>query len=180
MERSRSKGAEIRPLIASIVASDPARFDKAFLEKSNEEYVQWLLNPDSWGGAIELSILADHFQRKIAAFDIRTKRCDLYAQDKPYQEFCMLLYDGIHYDALAVSPFPDAPEDFDMTLFPMRDLEAAKALAAPLVSSLNQARQFTDTGSFTLRCGICQEGLTGQKAAVEHAQATGHSNFQEC
>ncbi len=35
---------------------------------------------DKWGGAIELFILAQHFGREIAAYDIRTKRCDVYGQ----------------------------------------------------------------------------------------------------
>jgi len=53
MEHSRAKGAELRPLIASIVASDPIRFNRTFLEKPNDEYVEWISRPDTWGGAIE-------------------------------------------------------------------------------------------------------------------------------
>lgn len=180
MENTRAKGHELRSLIASIVASDPTRFNKAFLEKSNEDYVAWIRKDETWGGAIEISILTDHFKRKIAVFDIRTKRFDVFAEDKPYEEMGMLLYDGIHYDALALAPFADAPEDFDQTIVKASDLPKVVQLALPMVSSLQKARQYTDTSSFTLRCGICQKGLTGQKAAVEHAQATGHANFQEC
>uniref|UniRef100_A0A7N2M8F0 OTU1-like C-terminal C2H2-type zinc finger domain-containing protein n=1 Tax=Quercus lobata TaxID=97700 RepID=A0A7N2M8F0_QUELO len=44
---------------------------------------------------------------------------------------------------------------------------------------LKLKRRFTDTANFTLRCGVCQIGVIGQKEAVEHAQATGHVNFQE-
>lgn len=29
------------------------------------------------------------------------------------------------------------------------------------------------------RCGVCQIGLKGEKEAVEHAKATGHTNFSE-
>lgn len=82
-------------------------------------------------GAIELSILADYYGREIGAYDIQTSRCDLYgqvsiiiiklsnfpnyerkqetlivyivSQTKNYNERVMLIYDGLHYDALAVS-----------------------------------------------------------------------------
>jgi len=80
-------------------------------------------------GAIELSILSEYYGREIAAYDIQTTRCDLYGQvsdlsspyvlvpnlliyssvlhpltqEKNYSERAMLIYDGLHYDALAVS-----------------------------------------------------------------------------
>ena len=43
------------------------------------------------------------FAREIAAYDIQTKRCDLYGQDENHSERVMLIYDGLHYDALAVA-----------------------------------------------------------------------------
>jgi hypothetical protein len=36
---------------------------------------------DKWGGAIELSILCRHYGREIAAYDIQTRRCDIYGQE---------------------------------------------------------------------------------------------------
>jgi len=50
------------------------------LGQENEDYCKWILNPKHWGGAIELSILAAHYGREIAAYDIQTKRCDVYGQ----------------------------------------------------------------------------------------------------
>ena len=44
-----------------------------------------------------------YFGREIAAYDVQTKRCDLYGQDMGYEERVMLIYDGLHYDALAVA-----------------------------------------------------------------------------
>ena len=46
-------------------------------------------------------------------------------------------------------------------------------------SQAHEARQFTDTANFTLRCGVCQLGIVGEKEAVEHAKATGHQRFSE-
>ena len=44
-----------------------------------------------------------YFAREVAAYDVQTKRCDLYGQDAGYGERVMLIYDGLHYDALAVA-----------------------------------------------------------------------------
>ncbi|RVW99528.1 Ubiquitin thioesterase OTU1 [Vitis vinifera] len=159
-------------------------------------------------GAIELSILADYYGREIAAYDIQTGRCDVYGQEAGYDERVMLIYDGLHYDALAVaskftigkgcyggpdysgtqagfssmSPFDGAPEEFDQTVFTVqtdRAIGPIEELALNLVKEQQRKRRFTDTTNFTLRCGVCQIGVIGQKEAMEHARATGHVNFQE-
>lgn len=182
MERDQKKAPELREVIAATVASDPVKYSEAFLGKSNQEYCSWILDSDKWGGAIELSILADYYGREIAAYDIQTTRCDLYGQDRNFSERAMLIYDGLHYDALAVSPFEGAPEEFDLTIFSVssnRSVGPVEGLALNFVKDQHRKRNFTDTANFTLRCGVCQIGVKGQKEAAEHAQATGHVNFQE-
>ncbi|XP_073387770.1 OVARIAN TUMOR DOMAIN-containing deubiquitinating enzyme 2 isoform X3 [Physcomitrium patens] len=198
MDKDKHKAKELRQLlteakifkvlqgrqevIAATVLSDPTTYSEAILGKPNQEYVEWISNPDKWGGAIELAILSDHYGREIAAYDIQTKRCDLYGQGKGYIERVMLLYDGLHYDALGLAPFPGAPEEVDQTIFSVDkngNIGSASRLAERVVEEAHRARKFTDTGNFTLRCGVCQKGAVGQAEAVEHAKATGHTNFQE-
>ncbi|XP_068668814.1 OVARIAN TUMOR DOMAIN-containing deubiquitinating enzyme 2-like [Aristolochia californica] len=182
MEHDKHKAPELRQVIAATVASDPGKYSEAFLGKTNEEYCAWILNPEKWGGAIELSILAEYYGREIAAYDIQTARCDLYGQEKKYQERVMLIYDGLHYDSLAISPFDGAPEEFDQTIFAVQKngtIGAVEGLALNIVKDAQRKRSYTDTANFTLRCGVCQTGIVGQKEAVEHAQATGHVNFEE-
>ncbi|XP_072954354.1 OVARIAN TUMOR DOMAIN-containing deubiquitinating enzyme 2 [Typha angustifolia] len=182
MEHNKSRASELRQVIAATVASDPGKYNEAFLGKPNEEYCAWILNPEKWGGAIELSILSEYYGREIAAYDIQTTRCDLYGQGKKYDERVMLLYDGLHYDALAMSPFEGAPEEFDQTIFPVdynRSIGPVEGLALNLVRDAQRRRSYTDTANFSLRCGVCQIGLIGQQEAIAHAQATGHVNFQE-
>ncbi|CAA6671938.1 unnamed protein product [Spirodela intermedia] len=182
MEHNRHKASELRQVIAAAVASDSEKYNEAFLGKPNGEYCEWILDSDKWGGAIELSILSEYYGREIAAYDIQTTRCDIYGQDMKHKERAMLIYDGIHYDALAFSPSDGAPEEFDQTIFPIlsdRTIGPVERLALDLVKDSNRRRSYTDTSSFTLRCGVCQIGVVGQKEAVEHAQATGHMNFQE-
>jgi hypothetical protein len=70
---------------------------------------RWIQLPGKWGGAIELSILAAHYGREVAAYDVQTKRCDVYGQGRGYGERVMVIYDGLHYDAIAVAAFEGAP-----------------------------------------------------------------------
>ncbi|KAF9611003.1 hypothetical protein IFM89_026309 [Coptis chinensis] len=294
MEHDKLKAPELRQVIAATVASDPVKYTEAFLGKSNEEYCAWILDPEKWGGAIELSILAEYYGREIAAHDIQTSRCDLYGQAMNYPERVMLIYDGLHYDALAIEwgikslqggvqqvepplftkkrqtmgldliwafnrveplglndlnrwacgprldaksdlglqpvyespravlgllawllsktwevlalyingpsmvgvdsstnmewtlltlpqmcPFEGSPEEFDQTIFTGMTIGPIEALALNLVKDAQRKRSYTDTANFTLRCSVCQIGVSGQKEAIEHAQTTGHANFQE-
>lgn len=45
-------------------------------------FCRWIQQRDNWGGAIELFILSQFYGKEIAAYDIQTKRCDIYGQDK--------------------------------------------------------------------------------------------------
>jgi ubiquitin thioesterase OTU1 len=181
MDRDRNRAHALRSVVAKTVAADPFTYNEAFLEKSNESYCDWILNPMRWGGAIELSILSKHYEREICAFDIQTKRVDIYGQGCGYRESAMVIYDGLHYDALALSAFDGAPEEIDVTLFETASLLFRNAMEAAqkLVAQMHSAKQFTDTANFTLRCMVCQQGLHGEKGAQEHAKQTGHVNFAE-
>ena len=53
-----SSPADLRSFIASMVLSDPSIYHEAFLGKPGEEYASWIMQPTTWGGEIELSILA--------------------------------------------------------------------------------------------------------------------------
>ncbi|KAK4752482.1 hypothetical protein SAY87_021280 [Trapa incisa] len=166
MDHDKTKAPELRQVIAATVASDPGKYSEAFLGKTNEGYCAWILDSEKWGGAIELSILADYYGREIAAYDIQTTRCDLYGQDRKYAERVMLIYDGLHYDALVLSPFEGAPEEFNQTIFSVhndRTVGPVEGIALNFVRDQQRKRRFTDTANFTLRCGACQIGLKGQK-----------------
>ena len=180
MRRSLLEAPALRRVIADVVSGDEFTYNEGFLGKPNAEYCAWIQDPKHWGGAVELSILAKHFGREIAAYDIQTERCDVYGQGDAYEERVMLLYNGLHYDALALNA-PGGGRGDDVTVVPSRgpEAEAADAKARALVAEAHAARQFTDVANFALRCLVCQTGLKGEKEAVEHAKATGHQNFGE-
>ena len=71
--------------------------------------MQWILLENSWGGAIELGILADWFEVQIASVDVQTGRIDLFGSECA-KERVYVMYSGIHYDALALSAGPSFPQ----------------------------------------------------------------------
>lgn len=124
------------------------------------------------------AVLSKHYSTEIAAFDIQTLRVDNFGQGSGYAQRIFLLYDGIHYDLMVKTLFAGAPQELDVTVFCVDD-EAAMAQARGVAAEAHRARQFTDTAKFSLRCLGCQKGLVGEKDAMEHAKATGHTNFSE-
>ncbi|RDX96132.1 Ubiquitin thioesterase OTU1, partial [Mucuna pruriens] len=129
-------------VIAATVASDPEKYSEHFLGSQMQSIVTGFLTRRS---AIELSILADYYGREIAAYDIQTTRCDLYGQESNYSERVMLIYDGLHYDALVMSPSEGAPEEFDQTIFAVkqnRSIGPVEGLALNFVK--DQQRFFCD------------------------------------
>ncbi|XP_030231001.1 ubiquitin thioesterase OTU1 [Gadus morhua] len=171
-----SCSAELRRLIGRTVAGDPAAYSEAVLGKTNEEYCAWIGRDDTWGGAIEVSILSRFYQCEICVVDTQTLRVDRFGEDAGYRKRVLLIYDGIHYDPLQKeTPGSDAPPQ---TVFAATD-DVILAQALELADEARRRRQFTDVNGFALRCLVCQTGLVGQKEARDHAKETGHTNFGE-
>mmetsp|Transcript_7756 Transcript_7756/g.23471 ORF Transcript_7756/g.23471 Transcript_7756/m.23471 type:complete len:324 (-) Transcript_7756:1102-2073(-) len=168
----------LRAVIAEHVRKNPDFYNEASLGRSNSEYRSWIQRDTSWGGAIELSILAQHFRTELAAFDVKTMRMDCYGEGANYELRGYLLYDGIHYDALALALGGEAVRDLDVTLFACGD-SVAQAKARALAQRENSRKAYTDTQSFKLKCQDCGKILYGEKAATDHAKSTAHANFVE-
>lgn len=62
---------ELRSLVASTIQSEPETYTKVVLEKSPDDYCRWIQSPDSWGGAIEMGILAQYFDIEICSIDVQ-------------------------------------------------------------------------------------------------------------
>ncbi|XP_061689385.1 ubiquitin thioesterase OTU1 isoform X2 [Syngnathoides biaculeatus] len=170
---------ELRGLIAQIVSSDPAAYSEAVLGKSNEDYCAWIRRDDTWGGAIEVSILSKFYQCEICVVDTQTVRVDRFGEDAGYRKRVLLIYDGIHYDPLQrEAPGSGGAPPPPQTVFSTGD-DVILAQALELADEARRKRQFTDVDRFALRCMVCQTGLVGQKEAREHARETGHANFGE-
>jgi len=178
--KDRSAGMNLRKVVAEEILADQLTYNEAVLNMEPMAYSDWIQHKDHWGGGIELAILSDHFSAEIVAWDVQSLRADKYGQGKDYKQCVHVMYDGLHYDALALSMLEGAPEseDFDITVFHPQDTYV-DTQAKAVVAQLKAAKQYTDTQSFQLRCLVCQKGLVGESDAVEHAKQTGHQNFAE-
>ncbi|KLO08950.1 OTU-domain-containing protein [Schizopora paradoxa] len=182
-EQDISKASRIRQ-IADAIRKDPDTWNDAILGRSRADYISTILKPSSWGGAIELTILANHYSTEIASIDVETGRIDHFVPSSTSSENrCILIYSGIHYDAVSLAPVEDAPADFHQTVFPVigadeRSDPIVKA-ATELAAKLRAKHAFTNTSTFDLKCEICKKGLKGEKEARQHASETGHTDFGE-
>ena len=173
---------ELRSIIAQTIQQDKETYSAVVLDKAPDEYCRWIQNPDAWGGSIELQILSNHFNVEICSIDVQSLRIDKYNEGQASR--CILVYSGIHYDVIAVSPSDSpfdrayAPPDFDRKIFDSFD-DNILVLARELCKGLQRQGYFTDTGGFKVMCNVCGDGFTGEKGAVDHAEMTGHTDFGE-
>lgn len=170
----------LRDAVRDAIIKNPEQYSDAILGKKREVYMSWICQENSWGGAIELDILAKNFGLTICSLDISTLRQDMFnpGQDR----FVIIAYSGIHYDAIALSKteFDSGRPEDDQTIFEgdMKGMEVLEALQE-LGKKLKNKHYYTDTAKFSIRCNTCSTLLTGEKEATKHASATGHTDFGE-
>jgi len=167
--------SELRKVIADNVSNNPELFTDAFLGQKPLDYQKFILQKDSWGGGIELSILSRFYEIEICAFDIKTARVNRFGEGERYKAMIFLIYDGVHYDALAMA-LDEKVEMIDCTVFSSDDQQAIHK-ALEYVRREQTQRNYTDLNGFGLRCMTCGAVLKGQNEAQQHAQQTGHQNF---
>ncbi|SGZ22167.1 BQ5605_C022g09440 [Microbotryum silenes-dioicae] len=190
---------DLRQLVAEVIRNNPETWSEAVLGQPQESYINTILKPNSWGGAIELAIFASYFNTAIASIDVKTGRVDEFGEGEGYENAAVLVYSGIRpffrggpdYDAVTFSyaepssadvyPFPNL--DFDTRLFSRTseyDQASLMLIAAQeLVTALRKTHQFTDAATFTLKCEQCGKAIVGEKEARAHASETGHVKFGE-
>ncbi|CAG8982463.1 hypothetical protein HYALB_00009957 [Hymenoscyphus albidus] len=173
---------ELRSLVASAIQAEPDVYSTVVLEREPDDYCRWIQTQDAWGGAIEMGILANHFDIEICSIDVKSLRVDKFNEGKPTR--CILVYSGIHYDTIVQSPSDpphtkaDAPPDFDKRVFDSDD-DALLVAALELCKKLQSKNYYTDTGGMKIKCQICGSILIGQGQANAHAQQTGHYDMAE-
>ncbi|CAG8477161.1 8018_t:CDS:10 [Paraglomus occultum] len=167
-------------VIVKKVQSDPVTYNDAFLGMSNDEYCTRISGPNTWGGAIELSIFSEHFNVEILSIDVGTGRVDRYGQNNVASKDCVyIIYSGIHYDAIVLTPLEDGSvQDFDQTVFDVNDMTMWKA-AENIAKAMNMLHKYTYTATFTIKCRDCGVGLKGEKEAAEHAKGTVREYLEE-
>ncbi len=167
------EGAQaLRTLVGALVLADPARWSAAVLAMDPEEYAARISATSAWGGAVELTLLAEHFCTGIVAVDAAANG-QTYAFGPSDAPCAFLLYSGIHYDVIV------RPSVAPQAVFPAAERQAVLGDAVRLAQRAHAEHRYTDTGKFTLKCGLCGERLVGERDATRHARATGHVSFEE-
>lgn len=170
---------ELRALVARTILDHPDKYNAAILDQPPAQYGAWITREASWGGAIELAILSEQFDVEVASVNVQDGRVDRFNEGKATR--CILVYSGIHYDAIALSPgepHSNTPAELDTTVFDAHD-GAVLDGARQLCSALREQHYYVDTAGFTIRCNDCGWTGKGERAAVEHAQQTNHYNVEE-
>ena len=173
---------ELRSVVAQTIQENQDVYSEAVLDKKPSDYCRWIQNPNSWGGAIELSILSKNFGVEICSIDVQTLRVDRFNEGSPTR--CVLVYSGIHYDTIALSPsdppytHTDIPPEFDTKVFDAADPVVLEK-CGELCRILQSRHYYTDTAGFRVRCNTCGRTFTGEKGATKHAAETGHYDFGE-
>ncbi|CAO1634623.1 unnamed protein product [Parajaminaea phylloscopi] len=187
--------AELRQIVATAIRNNPIEYDEATLGMAPEQYIKKILRPNTWGGALELAILAAHFQTELISLDVSSGVVYRFGEGSGYPSCGYLVHSGIHYDALALLPSPEAPVEFGRTLFETADEatqgatsqehptesggRAVGEAARIIVQRLKERHYHTDTSSFTLACATCGKRFVGEREATQHAGETGHTDFRE-
>ncbi|KAF4672115.1 hypothetical protein FOL47_000886 [Perkinsus chesapeaki] len=154
---------DLRGIVARTIEANPERYTEAVLEQPPKKYSKWICKDTSWGGYIELSILAPHFGVQINTIGIMTGHFYKYPQDVSENTPCVyLLHDGAHYDYVASQSLVD---DSRVSIFSSSDARVAKA-AKGVADELRKRKQFTDFGGFTLQCQECFALVIGQAAVM--------------
>ncbi|KAF9198242.1 ubiquitin-specific protease otu1 [Haplosporangium sp. Z 27] len=161
----------LRQIVAQSIEDNPEEYSDAVLGRPRKEYCDWIKREN------KLAIFSKHYNIEIDSIDVSTSRVDRFGEGQ-YSQRALVMYSGIHYDALAITPGLDIPSECDQTQF---DADSEDIINAGIQLSvlLKKAHKYTDLATFTLRCSICRAGLKGEKDAQQHAQQTGHTSFEE-
>jgi len=160
----------IRSIISSEILENQNEYNQAVLEKSPEDYAEWILYNDSWGGGIELSILSKYFHIKIAVVDIQNIVFEYFGE---YEDIIYLLYNNVHYDV-----FYNEKENEHPGVFKSND-EKIKNEIMEICKILQKHNKYLDVKSFNIKCMDCNFLMKGQDDVVEHSKKTGHVNFSQ-
>jgi ubiquitin thioesterase OTU1 len=167
---------ELRSIVAQAIQKDKEYYNEVVLEKEPDEYCKWIQNPDSWGGAIEIGIIAETFDIEVCAVNVADGSIQRFNEGKGKMR-SYLVYSGIHWDAIVENAAGKwGPVDIDVAQFdPFDDEVEQKAKKIGLM--LKDAGYYTDTNKFGIKCNLCDWKGEGQNSAIQHVKDTGHQDF---
>ena len=168
-----------RQMIAETLFNDSSKYSDAFLGKNKFEYMEFIQDSSNWGGEIENKIFSDIFKVEIASIHIQDLKMNIYGSDMGYQYRIYMLYNGIHYDPIVMTPDLKLDSSCDIKMFNNNDNEV-KTKFIDLAKTFQKQNDFVDLSNIpTLKCSDCEKVFPDQNKAAEHAQNVGHWNFEQ-
>ena len=161
----------IRGIISSEILNNPIDYNEAILERPVDDYCDWILRGDSWGGGIEISILSKYFSVIIAVVDIQNITFEYFGDG--YSQIIYLLYNNVHYDV-----FYKEDNGKITGLFDVKD-EKSKNEIMEICKELQKHQKYLDIQMFSVKCMQCNFLMKGQNDVIEHTKKTGHTNFSQ-
>ena len=172
MNQSITEPEVIRSIISMIILDNPTEYNKAVLEKDPEDYCEWIMRGDSWGGGIEIAILSKYFMLNIGVVDIKNLTIEYFGNN--YSNTIYLLYDNVHYDV-----FYYETDDKKITGVFKSDDTKAKDEILEIAAELKRHKQYVDTQNYSIKCMECNFLMKGNDDVIEHSKKTGHTNFNQ-
>jgi ubiquitin thioesterase OTU1 len=181
---------QLRYRVATYITANSSQYPAPVLDdRTPAQYANWIQRESSWGGDVELDILSRVLGVEIWCCQVNPFFVRKYNEssnpNSTASEFIVLVYSGIHYDTVAVSPITDPdmemPLDFDMRKFGIGDAEWMYDAVEKLCKVLDGRGYMTNTSSFGIMCKVAGCGWVGQgeRAAVKHGNETGHGEFEQ-
>ncbi|SJM88463.1 related to Ubiquitin thioesterase OTU1 [Zygosaccharomyces bailii] len=166
-----SLSPQLRTVCSTQIRSDKNLYSDAVLDKPNEEYAQWILRKDSWGGGIEIAILSKNFSLAIYVLDMDALKFEKFNEDQ-FTHFVIIMFNGVHYDALELQNHTTVFDRHD-ELYSEAVLEAALEIA----KKLKKGGHSFNTRRDRIVCNNCHAILVGEREVARHAESTGHFDF---
>ncbi|KAI9505755.1 ubiquitin thioesterase OTU1, partial [Coemansia spiralis] len=171
---------KLRQIVCECIHEYPDMFNEAVLNMKTDVYCNWIMQPSSWGGGIEMAAISQRFHVEICSIDIQTLRIDRFGEGK-YARRVLLLYSGTHYDYVAQVASIGDPRDFDRTEFETGftcdDDDALLTAATRLAGKQHNQHGFVSDAQVELKCSKCGIYVRGEHGAKQHALVTKHANF---
>ena len=165
-------GLKFRQIIVDYLLLN--KIDSSLLDLPKEQYIEYIIDPRNWGGALEVKMFSDIFKKQIHCIDVKTNRVDSYGD---VNEMCIyILYNGVHYDPLVMNFDIDSDPMTDITIFSSYDNEVYELMKLHVLECKNRG-EYVDFSSMI--CEQCKMKFAGQNEAAEHMIQTGHTNFNQ-
>ncbi|KAK6822467.1 ubiquitin thioesterase OTU1 [Apiospora arundinis] len=176
-----STAGALRQVIGQQILSQPDTYTALVLEKAPSAYVNNLLNPQSWGGSIELNVLSELFDIEICIVSVSSGSV-IYQGEGQHERRCVILWSGIHYDRVVETLFSGAADtgdtEFDVCTWDCATSDHILKGALEMAAILKENNYAHDSNAAVYSCSQCGWVGQGEKELIKHCKATGHSEIQ--